>query len=256
MGYSPIESETALPLIGLVGERKRLLEAILRGESLVLLGPRGCGKTRVIRSVLDDLPNRPDVIYNPYSPTLHDLLISLTRALFQSRHKYLLHVTPKSSEVEQWLSRQTSVHLRGLLWNALKAEPRTIVLDGVDGASYPIFRFLQRASFISGVVLLAAARDPVALGALNRLFWHPDKTLHFKLLTAPDAERLFDVAADHFCLKDLDIQEFREKVLGSANGNPGQIVEMCRLARDPRYIAGKYIKFAPLRIDAMMRYLG
>lgn len=141
------------------------------------------------------------------------------------------------------------------MWNALEAEPRTIILDGIDGASYPIFRFLQRAFFISGVVLFAAARDPVALGALSRLFWHPDKTVHFKLLTSSDAERLFDIAADRFCLTDLDVQEFRQKVLESANGNPGQIVEMCRLARDPQ-VTGKYIKFAPLRIDAMMRFLG
>lgn len=250
-----MESETGLPLIGLVGERKRLLEALRKGESLLLLGPRGCGKTAVIRSVIEALPAARDVIYIRYSPTLHDLLISLTRKLVQSRHKYLQHVVSKGSDSEKWLSRQTSVHLKGLLWNALESEPKTIILDGVDGASHPTFRFLQRLYFAPGMVMFAAARDSVSLGALSRLFWHPEKVIHFKLLKGSDAEQLFDIAADRFSLGELDIHEFRHKVLESANGNPGQIVEMCRLAMNPQYVTGKYIKFAPLRIDAMIKLL-
>lgn len=73
-------------------------------------------------------------------------------------------------------------------------EPRTIILDGVDGASHPIFRFLQRVYFAPGVVMFAAARDPVALGTLSRLFWHPEKVIHFKLLTESEAGQLFDIA--------------------------------------------------------------
>jgi hypothetical protein len=67
--------------------------------------------------------------------------------------------------------------------------------------------------------------------------------------------RLFDIAAGQFGLRNLDVREFRDKALESARGNPGQIVEMCRMASNPMYVSGSHIKFAPLRIDALTRLL-
>ena len=94
-----------------------------------------------------------------------------------------------------------------------------------------------------------------ALGAVARLFWNPAKALNIPPLHERDAEQLFEAAADHFKLRNLDLHEFREKVLESACGNPGQIIEMCRLATQPQYLAGRYIKFAPLRIDTVMKFV-
>lgn len=249
------KGEASLPIIGLVSERKRMLEALERRESLLLLGPRGCGKTTVIRAAIEAHSAKSDIVYVHYSSSLHQLLISLARALFQSGHRYLNRFAPKLTNREKWLVQQTSLHLKGLLWSALEAEPKTIILDEVDGASHPIFRFMQRLYFAKGMTMFAAARDSVALGALSRLFWHPEKVIHFKLLSTIEAEQLFDIAVEHFHLGEFGVEEFRPKVLNAANGNPGQIVEMCRLATDPQYVSGKYIKFAPLRIDAMMKFL-
>jgi hypothetical protein len=73
-------------------------------------------------------------------------------------------------------------------------------------------------------------------------------------LAERDAEQLFEAAADCFKLRHLDLDEFREKVIESARGNPGQIIEMCRLATQPQYHVGRYIKFSPLRIDTVMKF--
>jgi hypothetical protein len=104
------------------------------------------------------------------------------------------------------------------------------------------------------MALFEASRDTVRLGALARLFWDPAKAIHIPPLPERDAEQLFDAAAGHFKLHNLDLDEFREKVLASARGNPGQIIEMCRLAAQPRYHVGRYIKFSPLRIDTVMKF--
>ena len=118
-----------------------------------------------------------------------------------------------------------------------------------------MYRFLQRLYFAPGMAIVTSVRDIASLGTLSRLFWDPRQMIHIRPLKVADAQRLFDLAADHFGLRHLDVEEFRDKVLESAHGNPGQIIEMCRLASNPLYVSGKHIKFAPLRIDVLMKFL-
>jgi hypothetical protein len=93
------------------------------------------------------------------------------------------------------------------------------------------------------------------LETLGRLFWDSRATLHLGPLTPAESEILFDTLIERLELRDLDIAEFRSRALQAARGNPGQIVEMCRLAADPKYWSGKHIMFAPLRIDAYTRMM-
>jgi hypothetical protein len=218
-------------------EVERLRLALGTGDPLLLLGPQGSGKTRVIQEALSA---HPQVRYVEWQPTLHALLAAMARALLD---------VP-----EAWLRTQTSVHLKGVLWNALESSPVPMVLDAIAGGSFPTYRFLQRVYHTPGVALFAASRDTSSLGALARLFWNPQKVLHIPPLQERDAERLFESAADYFKLRHLRLDEFREKVLHSAGGNPGQITEMCRLATQPQYLYGSYIKFAPLRIDVVTKF--
>jgi len=224
-----------IPLIGRANEMSRLTDSLRNRESLLVLGPAGSGKTALLRAMAKE----EDFIYLRYSKTLHPLLVDLAGALLQ------LNPQP-----------HTSVHLKGLLWAALEEEPRAIAIDGIDHASFPTYRFFQRLYFVKGVTLIATARDAISLGALGRLFWDPREILRLDPLHPADAGRLFDMAADRFGLRDLEVGDFRHKVLDAAKGNPGQIVEMCRMASNPMYVSGKHIKFAPLRIDAVARFLG
>jgi hypothetical protein len=228
-----------VPLVGRAKEVERLRLALSSGDPLLLLGPQGSGKTRVIQEALTV---SREVRYVEWQPTLHGLLMVMARAV---RDIPAAH-----------LKMQTSIHLKGLLWNALKRSPVAMVLDGIAGASLPAYRFLQRIYHTPGMALFAASRDAVSLGALGRLFWDPTKTLHIPPLHQKDAERLFESAADHFHLRHLEVAEFRDKVLESACGNPGQIIEMCRLATQAQYRYGRHIKFAPLRIDTVMKFAG
>jgi len=119
-----------------------------------------------------------------------------------------------------------------------------MILDGVTGAGFPTYRFLQRIYHTPGMTLFAASRDTVSLGALVRLFLNRAQTLSIPPLPERDAEQLFEAAASNFKLGHLDLAEFREKALESARGNPGQIIEMCRLAAQPQYHTGRHINFS------------
>jgi GTPase SAR1 family protein len=246
---------STIPLIGFATEYQRLLTALKKKQPLLILGPGGSGKTTLISAVLKDLQQPASVIAIRYLPTLHDFLIDLGRTLTKINPKTFPEAVKLRVDPERWLRQQTSSHLKGVLWKAFEAEPRTIILDGVRDASFPMYRFLQRLHFTKGMTLLATARDPVALGELSRLFWDPRNTVHLRPLKDEDANQLFELAVKFFDIGNLDIEEFRGKVLDAAEGNPGQIIEMCRLAANPMYVTGTHIKFAPLRIDVLMKFL-
>ena len=244
--------EPQIPFIGMAKETERLSSAFGAGDPLLLLGPQGSGKTRLIQEALSG--NRR-VLYIAWQPTLHALLTAMARALMAARHAGFIRRAKPGADREAWLKVQTSIHLKGLLWSAVESSPVPMMLDGVTGAGFATYRFLQRIYHAPGMALFAASRDAFSLGALARLFWNPAQALNVPLLPERGAGLLFEAAAGHFKLRHLDLDDFREKALESARGNPGQIIEMCRLAAQPRYHAGRYIKFAPLRIDAVVKFV-
>jgi len=164
--------EAQLPFIGMARELERLSLAFAAGDPLLLLGPQGSGKTRLIREAL---PQNRHVLYIAWEPTLHALLISMARALL--------------ADPEDWLAAQTSVRLKGLLWTAVESSPKPMMLDGVTGAGFPTYRFLQRIYHTRGMALFAASRDAFSLGALARLFWNPANVLHVPPLQERDCSK-------------------------------------------------------------------
>ena len=243
-------------MIGRVQERQTLLSAVKNRDSLLLLGPGGSGKTALVQGLPQTEGWEDARLYISNFESPHDLLVQIARGLLRSRHGTFCSRAKAGPDHEGWLSRQTSMHLKGLLWTALETEPRTLIVDGVNRAGHQAYRFLQHLYFVRGMAMIATARDHLHLGELGRLFWDPRTTLRLPPLSDDEALRLFETAADHFELRHLMLDEFRRKVLDSAEGNPGQIVEMCRLASNPQYVTGNYIKFALVRIDVMMKYLG
>jgi len=231
----------APPLVGIEAAQKRIEAALRNGESLVVVGPAGCGKTRLLQECCHAVPGTAFV---EYRTNLHQFLQALATSLVEAGH----------DRIPFDVTRKTSVHLRGVLWNALEKRPGRLIVDGVDSASFPVLRFFQRIYFVRGMSIVVSARDGVALGALGRLFWDPRKTVQLSPLNDAASAELFTRAIEACGVRAANLDEFRRRTLDAAGGIGGQIVEMCRLAARPEYLtrSGR-IKFELVRIDSLVR---
>lgn len=239
-------------LVGFEQEARRLSAALEERRSLLILGRPGSGKTRLLGTVLADF-GQP-VVYLPFPSTLRGILLDLALELHKQGHPVLRSSTKSAADPAAYLSSRTSCHLKGLLWKALETIPCPVILDDIRQAGFQTYRFLQRLYHAPGMCLIAAARDVRSLGELHRLFWDPRRQIEMMPLTKPQALRLFELAAGFFQLSGIDIEHFQAQVLESAKGNPGEILDMCQRATRPEYRVGSYVKFAPLRIDTVMRF--
>jgi hypothetical protein len=75
-------------------------------------------------------------------------------------------------------------------------------------------------------------------------------------LRQDEALQLASAAADSFGLPDeIDGDELRKRIVESAAGNPGWIMQMYKLAADPGYRSGSYVKLALIQIDLAARFM-
>jgi len=232
-----IEDEALVPLVGRRGELEALVSALQSRQSRLVTGPRGIGKTRILREALS-LAHGPHVVLRA-PRTLHELLEQLA-AILPCR----------------MAGRAPSSVLKATVLPALRAEPCAILLDDANECDPRMYRFLQAIYYSPGSCLIATARSRSSMGHLRKLLWDPREEVCLKPLSRAEAGAVFDGAAQACKLSGLELDDFRNRTLASARGNPGQIVAMCRLAARPEYQAGMHIRFLPVRMDVLPRFLG
>jgi len=230
-----------VPLVGRRDELKTLLSALSRRKPCLISGPAGIGKTRLIQEALS-LSRQPCVsLQQPRF--LHQLLVELAQRLFCAARSH--------ADVRHC----TSVALKPIVLGALRKTPPCIVLEDVADADPRMYRFLQQVYYVPGVCLVVAAKSRDSLGYLRKLLWDPREEIALKPLNRRESLALFEAACGAFRLDTLDLDGFKSKVLTAAQGNPGQILTMCRLANRPEYQHGRHIKFSPVYIDALTAFL-
>jgi len=228
------------PRIALVGRRNEvsaLADALANRQSRLIAGPNGIGKTRLIQEALA-ISRQPYVsVSGP--DVLHRLLVELAQGL-----------RCRSERFDE-LRQATTIHLKPLVLNKLSEDPCCVVIEDIEDVEPRMYRFLQKLYYVPCSCLIVTSRSPGRLGHLQKLLWDPGMQLVVPPLTHAESLELFENAGRLYELNQLDLDEFRHKVLRAARGNPGQILGMCRLAAQPQYRVGRHIKFVPLRIDVM-----
>lgn len=232
--------EAPLPLVGRQEELRNLTAAFGERQPRLILGPPGSGKTALLTEA-SRLAGAP-CAYVSKPAVLHELLVALAKQL-RCRLKGFASV-----------ERATSLALKGAILESLRERPHIVEIDDVSMADPRMYRFLQQVRFLPGVSLAVSANSRESLGHLGKLMWDPREEIRLRPLGRSDARLLFDAAAEAYGLDSVDLDEFRRHALAAAQGNPGQIVRMCRLATRPEYRDGRHIRFAPLRMDLLIAH--
>jgi hypothetical protein len=145
-------------------EVEHLRLAFAAGHPLILLGPQGSGKTRLIREALS---GNPRVLYIAWVPTLHALLAAMARTLIAARHADFIGRAKPGADAEAWLAAQTSIHLKGLLWNAMENSPVPLMLDGIAGAYMDARELFRMWSDVFNAVDVIRYREKEAPGFVD-----------------------------------------------------------------------------------------
>ena len=241
VGESEQPQGQPVPLFGRRDEVQTLTNALRDRKSCLVLGPKGIGKTRLLQESLSIA--RQPYVYVEGPVVLHRLLVELAERL--------------SCPVGRFgsIRNATSVALKPSVLDAIRRLPRCLVLEDVADADPRMYRFLQQVYYVPGACLIVTAASRDCLGHLRKLLWDPREEIALKPLTRAEALSLFDAASRMYRLESFDLDAFRSKVLTAAQGNPGQILTMCRMASRPEYQDGRHIKFLPLRIDALTAFV-
>jgi energy-coupling factor transporter ATP-binding protein EcfA2 len=234
-GASPL-----LPLVGRQRELRRLQALFASGNRVLVLGPRGIGKSRLIAEAAAASGVEP-VRVSTHGPP-------------QELFRQLLPLLCPETSSPVSVRRLASQVLQARVLAALQSRPRWIWLDDPPPASALLYRFFQRVLWIPRCGLVAAVENRARLGALARLLYDPREELLLAPLSHAESAALLEHAIHAFGLALHDSPaEFRLRTLEAAGGNPGRIVTLCRLAAQPQYWHGGRLMFAPLWIDTLTR---
>jgi hypothetical protein len=238
-------SDTRATVFDRVEERKLLRDRLAQRRSFLLHGPAGVGKTLLLNAVLPDFP---DILYSGSNATPQALYRSLAELLLRTGHHVFTSACPKGTAS---LQAKSAVSLKGLIRQALLNSKYLVALDHLVRPSPALAASIRKLMLNWSVPVVAVTRSAHMEDAGFVLPLFPDRRDKLALRNLdPDVAREFAVTlAQSEDLHAENLTQFLEKVVEYSAGNPGAMLSMIRLAREPRYLHANQIKIAPLYID-------
>jgi hypothetical protein len=226
-------------------ELDALRQRVAQRRPFLFHGPGGVGKTLLLSAVLSDFP---DILYSGSNPSPQALYRKLAELLLALGHPVFTSSCP-SGPVS--LQAKSAVSAKGLVRDALLNSKYLVVVDHLMRPSQALAAAIRELMLNWSVPVVAVARSAHMedVGFASPLF--PDRGDKLALRNFdPDLALQFALTfARREALGAENLAEFLARVVEFSDGNPGAIVRMIRLAREPRYFHGRQIKITPLYID-------
>jgi hypothetical protein len=245
--------------VGRQSEVARVREAIRRRASLLIWGARGSGKSALLAHSIAMLPQPVNrrCLWAMGHGSPQEILRSIAQnleqdPLFMARFR---GETSRGASFSHWVSRQTSLRLRGLLYRAARAGEYWIILEDLAPMTSALKRIAKELMVNQETPIYSTARGAsyTELGYGVQLYWNDRLKLYLGGLDPAAARELLEHSIQKFGLSRFNLQGFREELLELSGSLPGAIIGMCAAAADHRYHFHGRIKTKLLHVDYLMQ---
>ncbi|MGB8478524.1 MAG: ATP-binding protein [Acidobacteriaceae bacterium] len=224
-------------------EMTRLLAQAHRRKSMLLFGPEGVGKTRLLQRFVK---LQPLALYVDQTHAPRDLMLALVDNL-RSLPKMGIHLPadPKSLSTSS---------LKGIVRRALDQHPFLLVLDQLSGPSRVVTGMIKEMNHYGRTPVIFAARTPHMedIGTLLPMCADRSERTELKNLTSHIALEFARREAEKMELWAANLEDALSSFIEWSQGNPGSILQMLKMAQLPEYRIEDQIKAHVLYLDFRM----
>ena len=211
-------------------------------KSLLVFGPEGVGKSRLLRAFVE---NQPLALYVAQMRSPREFALSLLQAL---------HSADSAVNFPESLSALSTSSLKGILHRALDTRPFLMVLDHLDAPSRVVTGMIKDLHYYGRTPVIFASRSPHMedIGALRRLCANKSERLELKNLPSQIALEFARREAERNQLCASNLEAVLPSLAEWSDGNPGASLNILKMAQLPQYRAGAQIKAHILYVDFRM----
>ena len=245
MPLSSNQGEPTLEYLSCVEREEELgrLRAQARArKSMLVFGPEGVGKSRLLRRFVD---SQPLALYVEKTRSPREFLLGLLQALHSADERVK---TPAN------ISALSSSSLKGIVHRALDTRPFLMVLDHLDAPSRIVTGMIKSLHYYGRTPVIFASRSPHMedIGALRPLCANKAERLEVKNFPPQVALEFAQREAERTELWASNLETVLSSLVEWSDGNPGAILKMLKMAQLPQYRAGDQIKSHILYVDYCM----
>ena len=211
-------------------------------KSMLVFGPEGVGKSRLLRKFVE---NQPLALYAAQMRSPREFLLALLQAM---------HTADAGIKVPGNLAALSSSSLKGIVRRALDTRPYFMVLDHLDGPSRVVTGMIKDLHYYGRTPVIFASRSPHMedIGALRPLCALKSERIEIKNWPEHIALEFARRDAEKSQLWASNLDSILPSLVEWSDGNPGAILQMLKMAQLPQYRAGDQIKSHILYVDYRM----
>jgi hypothetical protein len=211
-------------------------------KSLLVFGPEGVGKSRLLRAFVG---SQPLALYVGQTGSPHELVLTLLRAL---------HSADERIRVPGNVDALSTSSLKGIVNRALDTHPFLMVLDQLNAPSRVVTGMIKDLNYYGRTPVIFASRSPHMedIGALRSLCSNKSERLEVKNWPHHIALEFARRNAQTSQLLASNLETVLPSLVEWSEGNPGSMLYMLKMAHLPQYRMGDQIKAHILYVDYRM----
>jgi hypothetical protein len=224
-------------------ELERLRVQAQKRKSMLVFGPEGVGKTRLLQSFIK---TQPLALYVSRTHSPRELMLALMEALHRvAKGNLHLPVSPSSLSTSS---------LKGVIQRALDLFPFLLVLDHLAGPSRIVTGIIKDLNYYGRTPVFFAARTPHMedIGSLQPMCADRSERVELRNLAPPIARQFAQREAERTGLWASNLEHALHSLVEWSEGNPASILQMVKMAHLPKYRMDDQIKAHVLYLDYIM----